>query len=249
MVELLFGILLAVVSFVAGVYGTISGGSSLIVLPAMLFIGLSPAIAIGTNRLSVTTGSLTAILAFRKSVEFLWKEILVFVGLALVGGFLGAFFIVSIDQAIALKIVGILMLATGLLMFFSKGKNELFSKIGPRLKDFFSYVVIFAVNFYRGFFGGGAGIIVRSVFINLKNFEPTKAIFYANTIGFFASISALGVFTIFGSIDLGYGLIAVVFGAVGSFIGAKIVLQKGKNWTKKFIAIIEIVSGIYFLIK
>ncbi len=249
LVELHFAVLLAIVAFIAGLYGSISGGSSLILLPTLLFIGLSPGIAIGTNRLSVTFGSIFALISFHKKVEFFWKEIIFFLLLATIGAFLGAVFIVSIDEKIALKIVGTIMLVTGLLMLFGKKDKKFFENVNPKIKDLISGIIIFLISFYRGFFGGGAGIFVRSIFINIKHFEPVKAIYYAIFTGFIASIAALGVFTFTQSIDLDYGLIAVAFGSVGAFLGPKIVLSKGSNWTKKFVALIEIISGIYFLIK
>ena len=46
-------ILLVLVGFIAGVINVVAGGGSLLTLPMLIFLGLPPNIANGTNRIAI----------------------------------------------------------------------------------------------------------------------------------------------------------------------------------------------------
>ena len=50
----------------AGFLNAVSGGGAMLTLPVLIFIGVPPAVANGTNRLAVVFQSLTALAAYRK---------------------------------------------------------------------------------------------------------------------------------------------------------------------------------------
>lgn len=61
-------IFLVIIALVAGFIDTLSGGGGLITLPAMLFTGMNPIAALGTNKLQSAIGEFSATLHFfRKS--------------------------------------------------------------------------------------------------------------------------------------------------------------------------------------
>jgi uncharacterized membrane protein YfcA len=49
---------------------SVVGGGGLISIPALLFTGLPPSIALGTNKLAATMGSLTSMINFLRSVVY-----------------------------------------------------------------------------------------------------------------------------------------------------------------------------------
>ena len=51
---------------VAGVINTMAGGGSLITLPLLIFAGLPPTVANGTNRVAIVLQNVGALSAFRK---------------------------------------------------------------------------------------------------------------------------------------------------------------------------------------
>src|SRR5690349_22898874 len=89
---------LAAVAFVAAVIGAITGGNSLLTVPAMLLAGMEPHIAVGTNMISVValTGSAWARFAREKVVPRhpTWGLTLT----AIPGSIAGAFVAVHISQ-------------------------------------------------------------------------------------------------------------------------------------------------------
>lgn len=66
MEELHLGMLLFLIAagFIAAFIDSVVGGGGLISLPALLFTGLPPQIALGTNKLASTMGSLTSSISF-----------------------------------------------------------------------------------------------------------------------------------------------------------------------------------------
>ena len=56
---------LVVAGFVAGFINTIAGGGSLITLPVLIFLGLPPSIANGTNRIGIFLQTFTGAVGYR----------------------------------------------------------------------------------------------------------------------------------------------------------------------------------------
>ena len=64
--EVIFeGLLLIVVGFFAGIINTLAGGGSLFTLPVLIFLGLPPAVANGTNRIAIVVQSLGGTLGYQ----------------------------------------------------------------------------------------------------------------------------------------------------------------------------------------
>ena len=57
--------LLAIVGFIAGVINTIAGGGSLLTLPMLIFMGLPPSVANGTNRIGIFIQTITSVAGFK----------------------------------------------------------------------------------------------------------------------------------------------------------------------------------------
>ena len=58
-------LLLVIVGFIAGVINTLAGGGSLITLPVLIFMGLPPNVANGTNRIGILIQMLAGSAGFK----------------------------------------------------------------------------------------------------------------------------------------------------------------------------------------
>jgi len=58
-------LLLILIGFVVGFINTIAGGGSLLSLPFLIFMGLPPAVANGTNRVAIVIQTFMATMGFR----------------------------------------------------------------------------------------------------------------------------------------------------------------------------------------
>jgi hypothetical protein len=59
-------ITLCSVGFIAGLIDAIAGGGGMLTIPTLLSAGLPPHVALGTNKLAASFGSLTASITFYK---------------------------------------------------------------------------------------------------------------------------------------------------------------------------------------
>ena len=50
----------------AGIINTMAGGGSMLTLPMLIFLGLPPATANGTNRIAIEVQNILAVLGFKK---------------------------------------------------------------------------------------------------------------------------------------------------------------------------------------
>jgi len=57
--------LLVLVGFIVGIINTMAGGGSLITLPLLIFLGLPPSVANGTNRIAIMMTAFSANMGFK----------------------------------------------------------------------------------------------------------------------------------------------------------------------------------------
>ena len=102
----------------AGFVNTIAGGGSLLTLPLLIFMGLPPAVANGTNRIAIVVATLSANIGYasKKVVTYPFS---IYLGVsALFGAILGANIAIEIDGAVFNQILAIIMIMVVLIMVF-----------------------------------------------------------------------------------------------------------------------------------
>ena len=111
-------VLLIVVGFVVGFINTVAGGASLISLPVLIFLGLPPAVANGTNRVAIVLQNTAAVAGFRsKGVSTFPFNIYLGIS-AFIGSILGASIAVDIQGETFNRILAIIMIAVVLMITF-----------------------------------------------------------------------------------------------------------------------------------
>ena len=125
MEEIFQVLFLVFIGFLAGVINTLAGGGSLFTLPVLIFLGLPPHVANGTNRIAIVVQSLSGAVGF-KSKGISSFPFNVYLGIsASVGAYLGAQIAIDIDAYIFNKILAILMVVVGILILFRQKKLEI----------------------------------------------------------------------------------------------------------------------------
>ncbi len=102
-------ILLAIVGLVTGVINTLAGGGSLLTLPMLIFLGLPPSVANGTNRIAILIQSIVTNAGFRSKGINTYPFSIYFGISATVGAILGAQLAIEIDGELFNKILAIIM--------------------------------------------------------------------------------------------------------------------------------------------
>ena len=106
---LLFG-----VGSVAGVLNVVAGGGSFLTLPALIFLGLPPTLANGTNRVGVVLQNAGAVWSFRRHGMIDWSYLLWAALPAMVGAILGSWVALWVGDELFQRILAFLMIAVTL---------------------------------------------------------------------------------------------------------------------------------------
>jgi uncharacterized membrane protein YfcA len=224
-------------AFSAGFVDSVVGGGGLIQLPALLI--LFPAFPIptimGTNKFAGFSGTALATSRYLKQTEVPWKSIWPAIITALIFSFLGANVISHIHKD-DIKIIVLCLLVIVVIYTFTK--KELGLHHAPKLNVLktavYSALTGAVLGFYDGFFGPGTGSFLIVTFIGLFGFNFLIASASAKLVNCATNISALSYFVMTGQINYPLAISVAVFNMAGSFLGAKMAIQKGSAFVRTF---------------
>ena len=140
MVEIYQYLILVGVGFLVGFINTIAGGGSLITLPILIFFGLPPSLANGTNRVAIVTQTAMAAAGF-KSKGVSTFPFNIYLGIAaFFGAIIGAQIAVDIKGETFNRILAGIMIAVVILIVFKPKVN--FDDLQERLTSKFLWLGI-----------------------------------------------------------------------------------------------------------
>lgn len=235
--DLLFLIL---IGFLAGIINTLAGGGSLLTLPFLIFLGLPPAIANGTNRIAILFQTATSVAGF-KSKGVHTAPFSMYLGIsALLGSVIGANIAVDIKGPTFNKILSIVMLVVVLLIFFKKKTKA--TEILPEKTSgkalWTSVIVFFFVGIYGGFINAGIGFIMLLVLPMINKLSLVKANATKVTVTFIYTSVAVLIFILNDKINWKYGLILALGNASGAWFASRYSVKKGDGFIRVFLLIV-----------
>ncbi|MFA8299162.1 MAG: sulfite exporter TauE/SafE family protein [Hyphomicrobiales bacterium] len=241
-------LLLIIAGGLVGFINTLAGGGSIISLSALMFLGLSPTMANGTNRIAITIQTLTASASFKKKKVLDTKKALKVAIPEIIGSIIGAYFAVDIPENIFKYIMGGILLVLLIVILIGKkeylhGREELVSgKV--KLKH---YILFFFIGIYGGFIHVGIGYFLLAAIILGLGYDLVKA----NAIKVFLVLLyapfTLAVFLIEGQINWTYGLTMTIGSVIGAYIASHLAVKKGVEFIKwVIVAIILFTSAHLF---
>ena len=80
-----------VMIYFASFVDCIAGGGGLITIPTYLAVGVPPSLILGTNKIVMMIGTLTAVLRLLKSVKIYWRSIGFGIVTSIIGGWCGVY--------------------------------------------------------------------------------------------------------------------------------------------------------------
>lgn len=240
------GVLLAGVG--AGYINTMAGSGSLITLPLLIFLGLPPTVANGTNRIGVLTQTISATMSFQNQGVLNWRNSLNLLLASMGGSFLGAQIAADFNEAQMELAIGILMVVMLFVLFIQPkrwltGKPEALKKRPSWLQ----LLIFFGIGIYGGFIQAGVGIfllagLVLSVGHDLVHANAIKSFI---VLGF--TVVALFVFIWNDQVDWGMGILLAVGNGFGGWIAARTAVKRGAGFVRWLLIIIVVVSALNFL--
>jgi uncharacterized membrane protein YfcA len=241
-------LLLFFVAMIAGWVDSIAGGGGLLTVPAMLLVGMPPAMALATNKLQSSAGTLTAAVYFINKGAVNLGPIKWLILATFLGSMFGSWLVLQIDAEVLLAYLPILLILVGLYFLLSPniGDEERKRKLSLIA---FAVVICPLLGFYDGFIGPGTGSFMALSFVLLCGYSLSRATANAKVLNFTSNISALLYFMVFGEVFWLMGLVMIAGQLIGAFFGAKMALEKGSALIRPIVVIVCFVMSANILFK
>lgn len=234
---LLFG-----VALLAGFIDAIAGGGGLITIPALLATGISPTLALGTNKLQACGGSFSASWYFIRHKAVKIKDIFLLIVCTFIGAVLGTILVQQIEVSFLKKILPFLIFAIGIYFLLTPklGKYDKQKRISYWG---FALTAGLGIGFYDGFFGPGTGSFLGLAFVMLLGFNLAKATAHAKVLNFTSNVASLMFFVIGGHVNWAIGFVMLIGQFLGARMGAKMVLSKGQKLIRPIVVIVAFIMA------
>jgi uncharacterized protein len=233
---------------IAGFINTLAGSGSLLTLPLLIFIGLPPVVANGTNRIAIMLQSLVGSYGFRKQGVLNVKTGL-WLGIPSVAGSVaGALIAVSIDNTMMERVVGIIMVV----MFFVvllKPDAWLKGRPGKEMAGpvWLNFIIFFLIGVYGGFVQAGVGFFLLGGLVLGAGLDLVRANAIKNFLVFLYTPFALAVYVIDKQVDYKAGLILSIGSMTGAWLGTKSAVSWGPAFIRYVLLVAVLISAVQLI--
>ncbi len=238
-------VLLIGVGFIVGFINTVAGGGSLITLPVLIFLGLPPNVANGTNRVAVVIQNALGTAGF-KSKGVSTFPFNIYLGIsAIFGAVLGAYIAVDLEGETFNRILAIIMIVVVLLILF-KPKMKL-EEIQERISGKHLWIGIigfFFFGIYGGFINAGLGIIIILFLHYVNRMTLIRANATKVVVVFIYTVAALAVFVLNDKVNWKVGLILAIGNGTGAWVASRVSVDKGDGFIKTFMVVVVVLLAI-----
>jgi len=238
-------ILLVIIGLITGVINTFAGGGSLLTLPMLIFLGLPPSVANGTNRIAILIQSIVTNAGFRSKGVKSYPFSIYFGISATIGAIIGAQLAIEIDGDTFNKILAVIMvIVVAYLVLNRKSKYEDIIERTTGKHLWISIILFFFVGIYGGFIQAGVGFLMLLVLSGVNHFSLVKSNAIKVAITGIYTIFAVIIFTINDKMNWEYGLILAFGNATGGWFASRYSVKKGDGIIKIFLIVMVIVMAI-----
>ena len=236
-------------SVVGGSFGTLVGGTSLITIPVLIFLGLPPHTAIGTDRLGIAGLTTVGWYKFHQK-GLIHYPISLWMGVAaVIGSFLGATLVLKVSEGLLRKIIAI---ATVAVLITVIAQPRLGLEKRNRVIEGHTYgagiFITFIIGVYGGFYGAMAGTFLLYVLLLIFGQTFLEGTATLKLTSLMMTTMAAVVFAGKGAIDYPKAAAMFLGCAIGSYIGAHYSDRIGNVWIKRLFIFIVLIMVVKLLI-
>lgn len=238
--------LLAVVAFVSAALGAITGSTSLVTVPAMIFVGMDPKTAVGTNMLTLVFLSAGATFRFQRAAAIVRHPTTWLSVVSVPGSLLGALIAVSLRAAVLRTVIAAAVVAMALVLAASPDFGES-RGAKSRAVRITGYAVAAAWAIYGGLFSGGYATVLTFACVAFFGTTLVDGIALTKPVNLVGSIVAAAVFAYEGRIDVTVGGAMSAAALLGGWAGADLVISRGATWALRIFAAVVLILGAKLL--
>ena len=236
-ITVITGLIMAATGFLAGFVDSIAGGGGIITVPVLLALGLPPHLALGTNKLQASFGSITSTVRYYRKRLFTLRETWPGLVFTIIGAAIGTILIQLINADLLMKAIPVFLLAVFLYTLFSPQLGAEDRQVNMSKILFFPLAGIL-LGFYDGFFGPGTGSFWTIALVVLYGLNLKKATGTTKVMNFTSNIVSLAVFMIGGKVMFLAGLIMGTGQIFGAWAGSHMVIRHSTKFIRIFFLIV-----------
>lgn len=220
---LLFG-----AGLLGGFIDSIAGGGGLITVPALLWAGLPPQLALGTNKAQSSFGTAISVSRYAQAGLVDWPEVRLAAILSFLGSMGGAWTLTLVSNAALKQVIPWMLLAVVIYVIASPRLGSVTgqARLGVAL---FSWIFGLTLGFYDGFFGPGTGAFWILAVVTLLGQELTRANAFTKVVNLGSNLGSLVVFAALGHVAPWVALAMVGGQLIGARLGSGLVLKHGSG--------------------
>ncbi|RBP26019.1 hypothetical protein DET50_12072 [Marinobacter pelagius] len=217
---------------IAGFINVLSAGGSMLTLPLLMFLGLPPQVANGTNRVAITLQSITAVSGFRRMGHGNLRVSLYLAVPAVIGSLFGAWIATWVPDAVFELVLILAMIGVSVFMLLPQPKLDTrpltTDRLGPVI-----YLAMFLIGLYGGFIQVGVGALFLVVLYRILKIDLPQVNVFKVSIILLYTLPALLIFALNDQVRWGMGLTLALGNIVGAFLAVKVNLSsRGAQWVK-----------------
>jgi uncharacterized membrane protein YfcA len=247
--ELTDAIILILAGGAAGVINTFAGSGSLITLPLLMFMGLPPAVANGTNRIGVIVQNIVATGNFIHQKELQPKKEWSLIIPTLFGSLLGALIAVEIHEDVLNYFIGGLLVVMFFVILLKptawiKGQA---GKVKTTKSRILNSIIFFFIGLYGGFIQAGVGLFLLAGLVLGAGYNLIRANAVKVLMVFSFTLVALIVFISAGQVAWIYGILLAAGNAAGAWFASRNASKIGAKNIRYILLAVVLFSGLKVL--
>lgn len=235
-------ILLFVVGLGAGVLNVLAGGGSFVTMPVMIFLGMSPAMANGTNRIALLAQNVTAVSEFHRRGFSDFRLSLGLATCAIPGAVIGAIAAVHFDPLWFKRILALFMILLLPLVF--RGRQLQGSRSATPRGKALAHLGTFGLGFYGGFLQAGTGPLLIFLLFATLGIDLVRVNMHKVFIIGLYTIPALLVFVLNQQVDWAAGCLLGLGTAAGATVGTKMAVTGGERLIRGFVVLAVVAMAV-----
>ncbi len=222
---------LVLVYFVVSVVSVVTGGGSLVQVPALIALGMMPRAAVATNMFAVTWMTVSATARFARAGAIGGRFVLPLVAITAVTSTLGAGLAVAFPERLIKGVVAVSMLVMIGFLAVSPRFGE--GQPAPsRRRLAVGFVAVAALGVYGGLFSGGYTTLLTFTCVVALGMPLMQTVGTTKLVNLVSCAVASGVFVVAGLVDYRVAVPASLASFVGGWVGAHLALKKGERFVR-----------------
>ena len=235
----------------AGTLNVLAGGGSMLTLPVLIFLGLPPTVANGTNRVAILMQNVGAIASFRAHGLIRWSWTVSAALPAALGAVVGAWMGTRLSNDQFQTVLAVAMLAVALWTILNRqsageGGEDLDAGRFP-LGRLGLAVAFFLTGVYGGLVQVGVGFLVLAAAtaagMGLVRGNALKVL-----VAFVFNIPAILLYAWSDMVDWRLGAALGLGNVCGALLGVRLNVLKGQAWIRKVVVAAVVVMAVRLLV-